>query len=1086
MRFLVTSVLFGVAAIAAELPPEVSAVLQTSCLACHTGAQAAGQLRMTSASDLLRGGASGPAVVPGNPEASPLLQRVTSADKTLRMPPAGEPLHPGKIAVLRAWIETLAPQRVDFARDVEPILKANCYACHSAANAQSQLRLDAKAGALRGGMSGPVIVAGRSADSRLIHRVTGAGGEQRMPLKGTPLSEDQIATLRRWIDLGAPWPDDGKALELKQHWSYVKPRRPAVPAGFKHPIDAFVATRLSREGLKPSAEASKEKLIRRLSLDLTGLPPSPQEMDDFLADTRPGAYERLVDRLLASPHYGERWARPWLDLARYADTNGYEKDLSRRMWKYRDWVVHALNRDLPFDHFTVEQIAGDLLPDATNEQKIATGFHRNTMFNEEGGVDKDEAHHEVLIDRVNTTATVWLGATLACAQCHNHKYDPFTQKDYYRFYAFFNNSWFWEKSYGDTSKKNIERELTLPTPEQEQLTTQLRAEIDALDKQLKTHTPQLAAEQKKWERDLLKLASKWKTLQGSARAESATRLVAQPDGSVLATGANPQSDRYLVEAPAPLKRITALRVEALPHSTLPRGGPGRDIYGNFVLTDVVMEVNGQPVRWRLARADQGSVRNLATADRKHLWTVDASREETRVPRQLLLIPESPLVLPSKSILRVALLHQSEFHGQGMGRFRISVADVDQPERTVQVSAANRVLLSIPPDRRTDKQRTQLEDAYRAVAPSLDDARKQLAALRRRLDAAGIDVALVMEDRPGGAPSAPMRIRGSFLSPGEIVTAGVPSAFPQLPEGARPDRLALARWLVSPDNPLTARVHVNRIWEQYFGRGLVETSEDFGSQGERPSHPELLDWLALEFMERGWSQKALHRLIVTSATYKQDSRVTPDLLQRDPYNRLLARGPRFRMEAETVRDAALMSAGLLSRKIGGPSVFPYQPEGVWDLPYSNEKWVMSKGEDRYRRGLYTFARRTAPYPSMLTFDAPSREFCAVRRVRTNTPLQALTTLNDPVFFEAAQAMAARVLKEAGSRSRDRAVYAFRLVTGRQPNPNELDRLLSALHRELAYFKERPAEAAKIASEPETAAWTMIANVLLNLDEALTKD
>lgn len=974
---------------------------------------------------------------------------------------------------------------VDFRRDIQPIFTKSCMPCHSAAQGSGQYRLDSREGAL------VAIKPGSSRESRLIQRVKGAAG-MRMPLAGKPLDPAQIAALERWIDAGAPWPEDpaAKPAQPLKHWSYVKPERPPVPqpknaAWVRNPIDAFILARLEKEGLKPSPEARRETLIRRLSLDLTGLPPSPAEIDAFRADTASGAWERLVDRLLASPHYGERQARSWLDLARYADTHGHEKDDRRSIWKYRDWVIDAFNRDLPYDRFTIEQIAGDMLPGAGQSQLIATGFHRNTMYNEEGGVDKDEAHWENLVDRVNVTATIWLGSTVACAQCHNHKFDPFSQQEYYRLMAFYNNTERTVRAYGDTTFKYIEPVLDLPTPEQETRRSELRAEMAKLDALIKAETPERAAEQAEWEKGILAAAADWKALEPAAvRSTGGAALSKQPENAILASGANPGADDYVIEAKLPMGNITAVMLEALPHASLPRGGPGRDSYGNFFLTEFQAEVlrgkDSEPLTFCKTTADDGRI-----SDRKfsQLWSVDASRDEQRLPRRMVFTTDGPFGAPGDTI-RIRIVQRSEFGGQGVGHFRLAVTSSAEPERIVRISPKLRPLLAR--QQRTESERRSLTEYFRNIAPSTETERQRLREARRELDALGIVTTLVMgEAKSFERPSAVIRLRGNFTSTGETVYAGTPAVLHPFPESEMPNRLGLARWLVSTENPLAARVAVNRIWEQYFGRGIVETSEDFGSQGERPSHPELLDWLATEFIARNQSMKQMHRLIVTSATYRQSSVVSPALQERDPYNRLLARGPRFRVEAEMVRDVALATSGLLSRKIGGPSVFPYQPEGIWDMPFNDDKWTESTGEDRYRRALYTFVRRTAPYPSMAAFDAPSRELCTVRRVRTNTPLQALTTLNDPAFFEAAQALAKRVMAEAGPADRDRAAYGFLLAVAREPKPAELDRVLAAIKKERAFFTAQPEQAGKLGG-PEQAAWTIVANVLLNLDETLTKE
>ncbi len=999
-------------------------------------------------------------------------------------------------------------QSVDFAGQVQPILNSSCVPCHHGAKGSGGLALDSPQAVAQGGQSGAAILRGDASGSLLYQRISSADASFRMPLGGKALPPDTIALIRAWIANGAPGlpeatrPAAAVPNRSASHWAYVAPSRPAIPAihnqaFVRNPIDAFVLARLEKEGLKPSPEASRETLIRRVSLDLTGLPPSPKEIDEFLKDTRPDAYERLVDQLLASPHFGERWARPWLDLARYADTNGWEKDERRSIWKYRDWVIDALNRDMPFDEFTIEQLAGDLLPNATSDQKIATGFNRNTLFNEEGGVDKDEEFWINQVDRVNTTATAWLGSTLACAQCHNHKFDPFSQKEYYQLLAFFNNAQYDEKSYGDTSRKYIEPTLSLPTPGQEARRKVVQKKIDVLEARLKTQTPALDSEQRRWEAKMRSLESDWTPLEVvSVKSLAGSRLDRQEDGSWLASGENPATDTYVVEVRLPKPRsLKAVRIEALPDRSLPRGGPGRDAYGNLNLTNLRVEAlssTGQiePVTLAQPKADDGDVRTAKSKPDAPFWDVDATTEAQRVKCQLVL----PLAKPLDSgwhTLRITLVHASEYRGQGLGRFRLSATAKRAPTTIVEVSAPRRPILAIDPAARTEKQAQDLSKSFREVASSLRSSRAQLKRLRRDLDALGIPSTLVMAERPATAElSATIRLRGSFLSPGDTVHAGTPAALNPWPAGAPLNRLGLAQWLVARDNPLTSRVAVNRIWEQYFGHGIVETSEDFGTQGEAPTHPELLDWLAVELMDRGWSQKAIHRLIVTSATYRQDSRVTPEASERDPYNRLLARGPRFRVEAEIVRDIALSASGLLSSKIGGPSVFPFQPEGVWDMPYNDDKWKISQGEDRYRRSLYTFMRRTAPYPSLTVFDATSRETCTVRRMRTNTPLQALTILNDPVFFEAARALAGRVIGEAGAAPEGRAALAFRLCTGREPKPNELHAILQSYQQQRDAFHQHPESAEKVVGrgtpDADTAAWVIISNSLLNLDETVTKE
>ena len=988
------------------------------------------------------------------------------------------------VAALLLWpaLARGAEDRLDFARDVQPILRARCTRCHGAEQQRSQLRLDSRTGALRGGMSGAVVLPGDSRGSALFQRITGVL-QPSMPFEGSPLPAEEIARIQAWIDAGAPGAVDVEPAD-KRHWAYRKPVRPEPPAvadtaWIRNPIDRFVLARLEREGLTPAPEANRETLIRRVSLDLVGLPPTLAEVDAFLADASPDAYEKVVDRLLASPHYGERWARPWLDLARYADTNGYEKDRRRSAWMYRDWVIDALNQDLSFRDFTIQQIAGDMLPGATTAQKIATGFHRNTLLNQEGGIDVEEARWETLVDRVNTTASTWLGSTVACAQCHNHKFDPVSQKDYYRMMAFFDNAEYRVQGLGEvvTDKWIVEPDLELAPPEVLAKRDALKAEGEALKKTIDTRD--LGAEMAAWERALGSKPPRWTVLRPDRFTSAYTAaLEKQKDGSLLVSGPKADRDTYTVTVRTPAAAITALRLEALPDPSLPANGPGRSSSGNFVLTRLGLRAGSETIPLVRAVADFSedgrSVAQAIDESEDSGWSIDGQQGRAHTA---VFLPEKPIRAGgSMTTLTVTLEHTAGSPGSTLGRFRLSATSSANPWGAVAVPEEIRKVLDTPPAARTAEQTKTLTEYFRPLAASLDAPRARLAAVRRELEKVQIPTAMVLRERPGSdRPSTLLRVRGSYMSPGERVYAATPAFLPPIPEGRPASRLGLAYWLVDEENPLTARVAVNRSWEQLFGRGLVLTSEDFGTQGEPPTHPELLDWLATTFTSQGWSAKKLHRLMVTSATYRQSSRATPTLLERDPYNRLLARGPRFRVEAETVRDIALAVSGLLSPKVGGPSVFPDQPDGVWDNPYSKDKWTLSEGEDRYRRSLYTFVRRTAPYPMLTTFDAPSREFCTVRRTRTNTPLQALTTLNDPAFFAAAKALAERVIREAGPEPEARAVHVFRLATARRPSEGELAPLLR-------FYRD---EAARFAGD-DAAAWTMVANVVLNLDETMTKE
>jgi mono/diheme cytochrome c family protein len=1146
--FLLVALAAGAARIAAQ--PQVTAhktrpkitfahdiapIFQKDCIACHGSKKPQGGLRLDSEIATLKGGESGKIIIPGDSEKSPLVKRLLGVGEEARMPMGADPLPASQIKLIRTWIDQnsfLVPKEAAltqvmpvaahpheggsgiFASEVRPILAGRCYPCHSSELQQNGLRLDSLAAILKGSANGSVVISGDSEKSPLVRRILGLDRPQ-MPYGGPPLPAADVELIRKWIDQGARGPDSAEpfaAAKPVKHWAYVKPVRPDIPkvkdAGWcRNPIDNFVLARLEKEGLKPSPEASKEMLIRRVSLDLVGLPPTPEEADAFLADHSPQAYEKVVDRLLASPHFGERWAAPWLDLARYADTHGYEKDMRRTMWKYRDWVINAFNADMSFREFTIEQIAGDMLPQASTEQLIASGFNRNTMTNMEGGVDPEEYYWYTQVDRVNTTATVWLGSTLGCAECHNHKFDPFTQKDYYRFLAFFAGE---QHVDGDYEGGPYAREplIELPTPEQAAKSKELRAEIAKLQTVLDTPTPELAAAQAQWERDIKAAEAKWTLLQPSQYvSQGGATLKLLPDGSLLAGGKNPDADSYEVSASTELTGITGVRLEVMSDPSLPAGGPGRDHDGNFFLSDFEVQAahagkpaNPQKIVFKEAAADESQSEyhfdNLVNdKPRPKGWGIETSDDKSTTIRRGVLVPDKPFGFAEGTVLTIRMKHDMAFSKCGIGRFRISVTTMADPRDGVSVPARLRNVLDLPPAQRAEKPAADLAAAYRAIAPLLKPVRDKKQEMEKEDSKLGIATTLVMGEKSSfERPCSKLHIRGAFLSLGDKVCAGVPFILNPLPDDQMPNRLGLANWLVSDDNPLSARVMVNRSWEQLFGRGIVETSEDFGTQGTPPTHPLLLDWLATEFMRNGWSMKKVLRLIVTSATYRQSSNATPELEEKDPYNLLLARGPRFRMPAEAVRDVTLAASGLFSPKIGGPSVFPFQPQGVWDRPYNNDKWEESQGEDGYRRSLYTFIRRTSPYPSWTTFDAPTREFCTVRRVRTNTPLQALTTLNDPAFFAAAQALGRKILQDGGPDAAARATFGFRRCLTRRPSAPELDRILSYYRREVTHFQNEPKAAGLLAKGytgppanlPEVAAWTMVSNVLLNLDEAITKE
>ena len=1003
---------------------------------------------------------------------------------------------------------------VNFEQEILPLLGSRCFSCHSGEKPEAGLILTSRAAMLKGGKSGiAALTPGDAAESLILKHVRGEIAGKLMPPKGSPLAKSEIAAIEAWVASGAPW---GKT-DGHWHWAYKKIERPNPPTvkdtwWARNDIDRFVLARLEKEGLRPSEEADRATLIRRVSLDLIGLPPTVREVDEFVRDTRADAYDRVVDRLLGSPHYGERWARPWLDLARYADTHGYEKDARRIMWPYRDWVINALNEDLPFDRFTIEQLAGDMLENPTREQLIATGFNRNTMINEEGGVDEEEFRAEAVIDRVNTFGSVWLGSTVACAQCHDHKFDPIKHTDYYSLFAIFNQDKIDTRTHqfgADAAGAMID----VPRRGAGEEFDRLAREIESLAKVVDTQTPQLDAAQAEWERAAVSAAQRWKLLTpvkaASAQGASATVL---PDGSVLMGGSNPDVDTITLEFETDLAGIAALKLETIPDESLPARGAGRSPGGNFVLTNATLTagpraggVAPSAVKFVAALADfnQGGAKGpdefgpskILDTDPKSGWAVAGQTAEGHA---LVLKIAAPIEIAGGSKLVLTLA--CDFTMQhSLGRFRVFAAAGEGLDAKPFAPAIEAIARTPAPERSAE-QRERIAKAHRSITPLLDSARKELAAKRDRHGSLLVARAMVMQKNDAPRETHVFE-RGSFLSPGEKVEARVPAFLPQISDSRRADRLALAEWLFSPDNPLTARVAVNRMWESFFGKGIVETSDDLGTQGDKPTHPQLLDWLATEFRRQGWSQKQMHRLIVTSATYRQSAAATPELLEKDPRNLLLARQSRHRVEAEMVRDIALASSGLLSPKLFGPSVFPPQPEGTWTMIYNNDQWKESTGEDKYRRGVYTFCRRTSPYPTFVGFDAPSREIACTRRPRTNTPLQSLTTMNDPQFVEAAGALARRVLAEGGETVESRAAYAMRLCVVREPSAEEIERLSRLYIGERARFESDEENARELCAQlekwlgptgnelkyedAELAAWWVVANVVLNLDETLTR-
>jgi len=1006
----------------------------------------------------------------------------------------------GAAAADSAELPPVASGTVDFVRDVQPILAQNCFGCHSAGKHEGQLRWDNKEMALQGGERGPEIILGRSAESRMIQLVSGQEPDLIMPQKGDRLTADQIGLLRAWIDQGAVWPESAsvKAVNTRKHWAFQAPKRPAIPSvknktWARNPIDYFVLARLEMEKLQPAPEADPRTLLRRLSLDLTGLPPNIQEIADFVADVSPDAYQKQVERLLGSPHYGECWARHWLDVARYADSNGYEKDLARTIWPYRDWVIDAFNGNMPYDQFAVDQLAGDLLPDATVADKVATGFLRNSLLNEEGGIDPEQFRNEGIIERMDVLGKSFLGLTLNCCQCHNHKYDPISQKEYYRLFAFLND--------------DDEPAMEVPDKPTQARREAIAGKIAGLDDQLMAQYADLPQKMEAWEKEMKAMEGTWTVLEPEKfYASVGTKFTKLDDNSLLATGSNPGVSVYTVTARTSLKGITGFRLEAMADPNLPSYGPGRADNGNFVLTEFTVEASTDAPKLETNRvALQNATADFSQPDfpvaaaidgvitNKTGWAVDDLPGRRNHSRQAVFETKEAVGFEGGTVLKFTL-DQSYGDADTLGRFRISASTAPRPLRADPLSRQARAILSLPPQQRTTAQERELFDFYRTTDDRMSGVNKMIDDEQRQWPPAPTTLVLAARERP--RPTH-IFIRGDWQKPGALVTPGVPFVLPSLPQDAPLNRLTLAQWLVNKSHPTVARVMVNRIWQEYFGRGLVATPEDFGTQGDAPTHPALLDWLACEFMDSSWDVKHIQRLIAESATYRQSSVISAQAWESDPYNQLLARGPRVRVDAEIIRDIALSAGGLLDGKIGGPPVYPPIPDGVLTLGYGSPMPWDTKAGDRYRRAMYTFVKRSVPYPSLQVFDAPTGESSCPRRVRSDTPLQALTTLNDPVFVEAAQAMAMRVWEHGGKDDRARLDYAFELCTGRKPLPKEEATLSSLLQDEHDFFENRTARAVQVASPDvknppqdvnleRVAAWTMVSRALLNLDETITKE
>ncbi len=984
----------------------------------------------------------------------------------------------------------VAQTKVDFARDVQPVFEKRCQGCHGAKAQMAGLRLDTRASAFS-----KSVVAGKAEQSPLYQRVAGIGGGARMPMGGQ-LDAAEIDVLKRWIDQGADWPE-------VRHWAFVPPVRPALPAvknaGWaKNPVDRFILARLDKEGLAPSPEADRITLLRRASLDLIGLPPTPAEVDAFLADKSPNAYEKQVDRLLASPHYGERWGRVWLDAARYADSDGYEKDKQRWVWFYRDWVINALNRDVPYDRFIIEQVAGDLLPNAKQDQIVATGFLRNSMVNEEGGIEPEQFRMEGMYDRMDAIGKGVLGVTIQCAQCHNHKFDPLTHQEYYRLFAFLNNS--------------HEANVAVYTPQEQMKIADIYRQVREIEGELQHRMPDWRAR--------LDAATKnqpeWTVVRPEVDVPSTggQKYVPMKDGSFVAQGYAPTKHTVKMTVKTDVTNIAAFRLELLNDPDLPLNGPGRSLRGTGALTEfrvtaapandpekavdvkivkATADVNPPETPLDAVYDDRSGKRRVTgpvdfAIDGKEetAWGIDAGPGRRNQPRKAVFTAAGPVGFAGGTVLTFYLKqnhggwNSDDNQNHNLGRIRLSIT-----------TAPNAVADPRPADER------EWFSYFRTTVPEWAEANARIEALWKQYPEGASQ--LVLRDREEARETHRLN-RGDFLQPAEVVKPGVPAFLNPLPEGAPANRLTFAQWLVDRKSPTTARSFVNRLWQGYFGTGLVSTSEDLGKQAEAPSHPELLDWLAVEFMDRGWSMKTMHRLLVTSATYRQTSRVTPELQERDPYNRLLARGPRFRVDAEIVRDIALSASGLLNDRVGGPSVFAPAPEFLFLPPtsYGPKIWKTETGPERYRRAMYTFRYRSVPYPMLQTFDAPIGESSCVRRARSNTPLQALTTLNETLFLEAARALAVKTLREGGASDADRVAFAFRRATARLPEPAEQTELLKFLDKQ----KERLAdgwlsardltgldEGAKLpagVTPMQAAAWTAVSRVILNLDETITKE
>jgi hypothetical protein len=997
-----------------------------------------------------------------------------------------------------------AEGKIVFNRDIRPILSDKCFHCHGPdeKRRKADLRLDRREGATMDLGGHAAVVPGKTAESELIARILHPDAGEVMPPPATkkPLSAREIELLKAWIDQGA---------EYQDHWAFLPIAQEAPSAGAaKNPIDRFIQAALRDRKLTPSPEADAATLIRRMSLDLTGLLPDPTAVEKFVTAHQKdadAAVTALARDLLASPHYGERWGRHWLDQARYADSNGYSIDGERTQWPYRDWVIRAMNDDMPFDRFTIEQLAGDLLPQPTKPQLVATGFHRNTLINQEGGTDAEQFRNEEMVDRVNTTGAVWLGLTMGCAQCHTHKFDPITHEEYFRFFAFFNQG---EDVNSVAATVEVsEGEMLLGGADPSKLEA-----LDTAQRALAELDRTKVKRQEMWEKETLArrtgdgpTGATWSPLvpQSFSAADGAL-LTKLDDGSILAAKGGPR-DIYTVRYAAPTTPVAAVRLRVLTHDSLPSKGPGLAGNGNFILTRVDIRHGGKPVpvagvQADHAQPDHGPERLIDDLPGTG-WAINVGKDskpgaKMNAPHEVHFTLAVPI--PADGQPLEVLLHHELSDYYNVGRFAVDVS------ATVPATLDAEKLftvLSIEPAKRSADDKKYLTSEFDKADTDRLKALGAVGVAKQALGFGETVKTMVMRDLAKPRETY-IHIRGDFLrhdTETGPLRAGVPAVFPEIPgKPANPNRLDLAKWLVRPDHPLTPRVTVNRIWMRYFGKGLVETENDFGLQGSYPTHPELLDWLAGWFVEKGWSMKALHELIVTSATYRKSSTARPDLAEADPLNQLLARQNRLRVDAEIVRDAALSASGLLTPRIGGPGVMPPQPDGVYAFTQRKVNWVAAEGPDRYRRALYTRFYRSAPYPLMTTFDSPDFQSVCTARTRSNTPLQSLALANDTAMFELAQGLGARLMREISgtdsAANRERIRHGWALCFSRPPLDNELETVAAYQELQASRFQKDEAAAASVAPKERppgydaatAASWTAVARALMNTDEFITRE